>query len=120
MPLHSTAMQCLSKHSVWVHMQQCLGFCLLQWTGKEPVDVAVEEYQKKSILEPPPPLSRNYWRTAQAWLPRKVPKTRQDVVALRQKTPDMKTGAVSKSHLVCDIVVADVITCGICTCAITV
>ena len=101
-------------------MQQCLDFCLLQWTGKQPVDVADEEYQKKSILEPPPPLSRNYWRTAQAWLPRKVPKTRQDVVALRQKTQDMKTGAVSKSHLVCDIVVVDVITCGICTYAVTV
>ena len=76
--------------------------------------MADKEYQEQSILEPPPPRSRNYWRTAQAWLPRKVPEARQDVIALRKKSQDMKTGTVSKSHLVSDTVIAG----GICTCAI--
>lgn len=77
--------------------------------------MVADEYHEKSALEPPPPRSRNYWRTAQAWLPRKVPETRQDVVALRQRSQGMKTGIVSKSHLVSINVDAVVIAFGSCT-----
>ena len=58
------------------------------------------EYLEKSALEPPPPRSKNYWRTAQAWLPRKVPRTHEEVVALREESLSMKTQVASKSHLV--------------------
>jgi len=71
--------------------------------------LAAKENHNQSILEPPPPRSRNYWRTAQAWLPRKVPEARQDVIALRQKSQDMQCRAVSKLHLVSENVVANVL-----------
>jgi hypothetical protein len=54
---------------------------------------------KRLILAPPPPRGKNYWKQAQAWLPRKIPGTKSAAYSMRKTAYQLKPWKVDKKWL---------------------
>ena len=55
---------------------------------------------ERLVLAPPPPRGRNYWKQAQAWLPRNIPGSKSAAYSLRKAANQLKPWKVDRKWLV--------------------